>query len=163
MSKYEFNSDHQNCQENFEKEQIYSRFLDIMKMENKEKRSAQIRNLSFCSEYKGNSEKMVKLYYYLYELCEQMITEMDKAEWGWGRGSDKKELMMPFIDTIAQMAKIYVSEEEILTFKRVCTMELDAIFYTNEKKIINACKNILEKICMQRNETFERTKLYVEY
>ena len=39
---------------------------------------------------------------------------------------------------------------------------LDAIFYANEKKI-NACKNILEKICMQRNETFERTKLYVEY
>lgn len=87
---------------------------------------------------------------------EKILSKMDEITWGWGSGNDKKAIIKPFVDSVAKMAQMYlIDEKEIEAFKSICYKELDAIFYTNEKKIIEAFGAIIPKIEAAKDEFYK--------
>ena len=104
--------------------------------------------------------------YQRYEIIKddykKIISKMDKITWGWGYGKDKKAMIKPFVDSVAKTAQMYlIDENEIETFKNSCYKELDATFYTNEKKIIEAFGIIIPKIEAAKEKFYgELSSLY---
>ncbi len=71
---------------------------------------------------------------------ENLIDTIDSAEYGWGSGSDKKDLMLEIINPIydkliAQLDSGKDSSPLLEQQKETMIKELDAIFYTDEKVI----------------------------
>ena len=72
----------------------------------------------------------------------QLIKNIDSENYGWGKGKDKKALIMPLVDFVKKSCK-HLPKEDIDNFKQTCMKELDAKFYTDEKEILNAFNKIL--------------------
>lgn len=143
ISTYKYNEEHKSCKTKLEKEKFYSEFSEIIKMQDKDTRKYKLNNYLLSNRRYANVFNN-----YLKENCHKIIAEIDNAEWGWGHGKDKKDLIMPLIQYIEEQAiDKKISVNEIQEFKDKCLNELDAIFYTNENRIIDACQNILQRIC----------------
>ncbi len=83
---------------------------------------------------------------------ESLITTLDKAEYGWGRGKAKKALIKPLVDNIITALKDlhgnYYDEKGYEYCEKIrddIMKELDAHFYTNEKNIIVFFNMLLEQ------------------
>ena len=138
--KYENHKNHQQCLINLEYEQISNDFTKIIYADDKEKRKIDLQ--SYLTQ--SNDAKTIN---YLKFNISDLITKIDNTEWGWGKGKNKKELMTPLIDYVISQAEWnHVDENEINEFKEKCYKELDAWFYTDEKKIIEAFDSILQKL-----------------
>ena len=76
-----------------------------------------------------------------------IILLLDRYKSGLFNGNDKKELILPIINALAEKAKERNIDDEIVEqFKKTCNKELDAVFYTDEKIIQNEVEKIIEKI-----------------
>jgi len=82
---------------------------------------------------------------------EELITSLDEAESGWGKGAAKKASIKPIIDNlcnaILSFDKQDINSEEFkhrqfYKYYENCINELDAIFYTDENKIIENLKEL---------------------
>ena len=86
------------------------------------------------------------------------IDELDSRASGWGADNMKKkrELIDPFITSVINEGKKYgLSQKAINKFKAICDKELNAIFYTNEDKIIDAFENIIIEIEKLKEEFYQ--------
>ena len=124
---------------------------DVINTENKGERINKFKN--YLSETLPS-----KINDFLKENCDELITELHNKEYGWKHGKDKKALMLPLIEYVEKQAKeMRIPEYEISEFKEKCLKELDAPFYTNKNKIIEAFNRILNKF---DNKTSERRYVY---
>ena len=72
----------------------------------------------------------------LLEIKPDFIVFLDKYKSGWGNGKEKKALIEPIINALAEKAKEKkIDSKTIDDFKNKCIKELDATFYTDEKVI----------------------------
>lgn len=78
----------------------------------------------------------------------QLITKLDEYRSGWGNGQEKKALIEPIINALAQRAReIGITRDKVENFKKICIeQELNAIFYTNEKVISSEVQNMQKLI-----------------
>lgn len=95
----------------------------------------------------------------LEEHCEELITNIDQAEYGWGNRRNKKALILPLVDFVSKACE-HLSQDDINEFRMRCMKELDATFYTNQKEIIKAFKKILEEAnyCYKNSNYFDYTQ-----
>lgn len=76
-----------------------------------------------------------------------LITVCDRLKSGWGNGKEKKALIAPFVDAYCKYAKkCNVPEDIIKDVKTSCYKELDAMFYTNQKIIIEKLELLFDEI-----------------
>ncbi len=101
-----------------------------------------------------NSSDEQKINQLLREKSTDIINEIDQAEYGLGRGKDKKELIRVLINYISkQCQKKGIDQNTINSFRKNCLKELDAILYTNEKTIIYEINRMLDKIDNPQDNT----------
>lgn len=83
----------------------------------------------------------------LLDVKPDFIQFLDKSKSGWGKGEEKKQLISPIINALAEKAKeVEIDNKTITDFKTKCNKELDAIFYTDEKVIQKEVDNIIKLI-----------------
>ena len=83
----------------------------------------------------------------LLDIKPDFIEFLDKYKSGWGNGKEKKELISPIINALAEKAKeVEINTNIINEFKTKCFKELDAVLYTDEKVIKSEVKKILQQI-----------------
>lgn len=76
-----------------------------------------------------------------------LVARCDKAYYGWGQGSQKSFLISHIINPLADKAKEKgINDGVINDFREKCNDELDAIFYTNEKVIIEQVNKLKRMI-----------------
>ena len=77
-----------------------------------------------------------------------IISKIDKDVRGLGKGSAKKTYILPIIEGLAELAKDKgVNQTVIDNFKKTCiNQELDALFYTDEKVIMEEVRKMLKLI-----------------
>lgn len=65
-----------------------------------------------------------------------IILWFDKKAYGWGKGSEKRSLISPIIEALADKArKMNINELFVSRFEKKCYKELNAFVYTDEKVI----------------------------
>lgn len=80
-------------------------------------------------------------------IIQHWIKTFDKAEWGLGHGKAKKALIEPIVNAYCEYAlKKGVDQAFVDEVKKACIAELDAIFYTDEKVIIEKLEALYDKI-----------------
>jgi len=83
----------------------------------------------------------------LLELKPDFILFLDNYKSGWGNGKEKKDLIQPIINALAEKAKeTGIDNSAIDNFKNKCNKELDAIFYTDEKVIQSEVEKMVNLI-----------------
>lgn len=83
----------------------------------------------------------------LLDVKPDFIRFLDEYKSGWGKGKEKKQLILPIINALAEKAKeVGVDNKTITEFKTKCNKELDAIFYTDEKVIQKEVDNLIRLI-----------------
>lgn len=83
----------------------------------------------------------------LLEVKPDFIKFLDKFKSGWGKGDEKKQLISPIINALAEKAKeVEIDPKTITDFKTKCNKELNAIFYTDENAIQKEVENIIRLI-----------------
>lgn len=120
--------------------------------------------------YKDLLAKIEKLndserFFLLKTYKEELIKLLDNKAWGWGKGEKKKNLIMPFINSLEIKVKEYEPFEVIERgfryigiedIKEVVLSELDATFYTDESTIIrNINDEYMENILKNIQREFE--------
>lgn len=100
----------------------------------------------------------LKRYLIMKNEAEFYIDKLDSRASGWGADNMKKkrDLIDPFIASVINEGKKYgLSQKAINKFKAICDKELNAIFYTNEDKIIDAFENIIIEIEKLKEEFYQ--------
>lgn len=76
-----------------------------------------------------------------------IIKKLDDATFGWGNGEKKRELIMPIINSLIELANEKgVAIEKINNFEKICKKELDALIYTDIDIVINEVNNLVSEI-----------------
>lgn len=102
----------------------------------------------FTTDYNFIEEKAIFIDF-IKNNSESLITTLNKAEYGWGRGKAKKALIKPLVDNIIVALKKYpdhYSKHNCKYYEQLqadIIKELDAFFYTNEKNIIVAFNKLI--------------------
>lgn len=118
-------------------DKFYSQFLT----QNYEEKLATL--TKFLNNIKINSS-MIDV---LINQSETLISDIDKSCYGIGEGQNKKNLILPLVDYIKKLANLSGCEQaKVNEFETKVLKELNAIFYTDEKKIISSFKNILKEL-----------------
>lgn len=100
----------------------------------------------------------LKCYLIMKNEAKFYIDKLDERASGWGASNmkQKRELIDPFITSVINEGKKYgLSQKAINKFKAICDKELNAIFYTNEDKIIDAFENIIIEIEKLKEEFYQ--------
>ena len=119
----------------------------------------EISTISKIISIDDNQKRIIKLEKYLnddnslhinemlrYKISE-VITKMDKAEYGFGHGKNKKELISTLMNYVINQAKEKnVNPSIIDKFKEECNNELNSILYVNEKNIIKSFETIIPEL-----------------
>lgn len=94
------------------------------------------------------SEKVTKDNVILFlDIKPDFIQFLDEYKSGWGKGKEKKQLITPIINALAEKAKeTGISNNIINEFKAKCSKELDAIFYTDANIIQEEVRKITKLI-----------------
>ncbi len=83
----------------------------------------------------------------LLELKPDFIEFLDNYKSGWGKGKEKKSLILPVINAVAEKAKEKGIEKNIIEeYTKKCNKELDALIYTNEKVIQSEVEKMVKLI-----------------
>ena len=83
----------------------------------------------------------------LLDVKPDFIQFLDKYKSGWGKGEEKKQLILPIINALAEKAKDAEIDGNVINdFKTKCNKELNAIFYTDEKFIQKEVDNLIKLI-----------------
>ncbi|MBR1775842.1 hypothetical protein IJ750_02045 [bacterium] len=123
-----------------QKRQFFQELNKILDTKDKQEKLSKLKNF-----FKNKDESYVLMM--LYDNISSIITKIDKSEWGWGKGKNKKELISVLIEYVAEKAKeIGIKGSKIYEFEQKCKKELDTIFYIDEKVIISAFKSILKDL-----------------
>lgn len=87
----------------------------------------------------------------LLDIKPDFISILDKYKSGLGNGKEKKALISPIINALAEKANaVGISKQEIESFKNRCFKELNAFIYTDEKIIIEEV-NKIRRLIKQKN------------
>lgn len=70
-------------------------------------------------------------------ITQNVIADLDSYKFGWGNGKEKKALIEPIINALAERAaEVGVDSQKIAEFEKICIkQELNAKFYTSGKTI----------------------------
>ena len=96
-------------------------------------------------------------YFMMKHDAKRYIDMLDNRYMGWSSENiqNKKDVIQPFINSTVEHAKLYgVSENDINEFKNACTKELNARFYTNQGKIIEAFEKFIKIIENAKEEYY---------
>ena len=91
-----------------------------------------------------NKEIVIEI---LDKYSSNIIKKLDNATFGWGNGNKKKELIMPIINSLIELASEKgVAIEKIDDFEKICKKELNALIYTDIDIVINEVNNLVSEI-----------------
>ena len=97
-------------------------------------------------------------YIIMKNYANKYINELDYRYMGWSSENiqNKKDVIQPFIDSSIKHAKLYgISDKDINEFKNACAKELNAKFYTNQSKIIEAFEEFIKIVENEKEEYYE--------
>ena len=105
-----------------------------------------------------NNFSDLQRYIIMKNYAETYISKLDHRTMGWSseKIQDKKDIIQPFIDSAIKHAKLYgISDKDINEFKNACAKELNAKFYTNQSKIIEAFEKFIKIVENAKEEYYE--------
>lgn len=105
-----------------------------------------------------NNFSDLQRYIIMKNYAETYISKLDHRTMGWSseKIQNKKDVIQPFIDSAIKHAKLYgISDKDINEFKNACAKELNAKFYTNQSKIIEAFEKFIKIVENAKEEYYE--------
>ena len=105
-----------------------------------------------------NNFSDLQRYIIMKNFANDYIYLLDNRYMGWSSENiqNKKDVIQPFINSAINHAKLYgISDKDIDEFKKACAKELDAKFYTNASKIIEAFKKFIKIIENAKEEYYK--------